>query len=281
MKKTLFSLLLCCVVLAACKKDKLAPAQLEGTQKVTFKVGFAQTMGDIDIANDKNKLKLASSSDTSLTNYADAIYYMIFKQDGTLVQNITQRLPVASFGEYTYFLPPGNYIVAIAAGKSLFINESGNINIQKLSFADRVTGVDPSSIPDMFFKKMNITVGNNDVIETFTLKRATSKLTVNIKDALASTDYNLNLEITGVSKLFSVGTGMGENTNTIIRTDNNIRLTGPNYKRSVTFFYKAPIKVRMELKNSNLAGSSSVKTITDVVADPNSETILSGYFYPH
>jgi hypothetical protein len=290
MKKILYSLIIFCLVLAACKKDhKIAPG---GAQKVTFNVGFSQTMGDFNASAVGNKLRI-NSADTSVTNHVKIIYYMVFKADGTLLHNIRQAIGDVGFGSYTDNLNAGTYTVAIAAGGTdLIISKEGNLDVQKIS--------SNSAFYDgnMFFKKIQITVTSSSITESVSLHHAMSKLVFKTNDIIPTGATYAKFTIStaaGFTREFQLSTESGAvpqyaNSTDIIQIGGSVVDPGnpplPNgVKLEITsyFIYYAPLNVDVIVSRVNAQGAYEPvygqKSITNIAGAPNAVTTLTGNLF--
>jgi len=287
MKKILYRSIVFCLVLTACKKDhKITEG---GTQKVTFNVGFSQTMGEFKTAVVSNKLKI-NSADTSVTNYVNTIFYMVFKADGTLLHNIKQTTADAGFGSYTDNLAPGTYTVAIAAAKGLTISKEGNLDVQKISPSDAF------STGNFFFKKIQVTVASSDVNQSVSLSRAMSKLILKTNDVIPTGATYARLTISsasGVSTEFQLSTERGVadgRPQEVILFGGHVGKLGtpplPNgvkLEMSYFFIYCTPLTVDIEVARADEHGAIDPlygkKSILNVTGAPNSITTLSGNLF--
>lgn len=288
MKKILYNSIIFCMVLTACKKDhKTAQG---GTQKVTFNVGFSQTMGEFNPNATSNKLRV-NSADTSVTNYVNTIFYMVFKADGTLLHNIKQTTADAGFGSYTDNLQAGTYTVAIAAGKGLTITKEGNLDVQKISPSDAF------STGNFFFKKIQVTVAGSDINQSVSLTRAMSKLVLKTNDLIPNGATYARLTIScplGITREFQLSTERGAPVGSlgqdVILFGGHVGKLGtpplPNgvkLEMSYFFIYYAPLTVDIEVARADEHGAIDPlygkKTISNVTGAPNSITTLSGNLF--
>jgi len=274
MKKITFSLLSICVILYSCKKDhKIAPS-VSALQKVTFTVGFSQSTGGIAINSVNNKsLKTNSAPDTALTNHIDGLYYMIFDSVGNLVQNISQSKTDTAFGHYTENLHIGKYTIAIAGGSGMTINP-GTLNKQTIygGFAF-----------DTFFERLQITVGITPVNQAFSLHRLTSKLIININDAIPANATYAKVGLYGVGNSYAVGTDVISTTTITSYLYSNIpgaAVGTTNYQISGIFLYAAPFSADIAVAdNSNLTTVYGEKVVSNITGAPNKITKLSGNLF--
>ncbi|MGZ3766120.1 MAG: hypothetical protein ACXVB0_19605 [Mucilaginibacter sp.] len=276
MKKLFLGLILVYVMMLSCKKEHHSTVNVSQstTHKVTFTVGFSQGVGAIQINSLKtNSFSTSSAPDTSLTNHIHNLYYMVFDSVGNSVHNITQASTDTAFGKYTDNLHPGKYTVAIAGGTNLTLN-SGNLAATYISNSN-------GFVNDAFFEKVSIIVGNTDLTQGFSLNRITSKLVVNINDALPNDPQAVGkLTLSGVGYAYFVGTGNISNVQNagysyVIPAS---ALGTKNFRMTTYFLYNGPFTAEIYC-GVNPALIYGDKIVTGVTGAANKITILSGNLF--
>jgi hypothetical protein len=197
MKIYIYSTLALIMVFAACKKENTdkAASTSEKLSHVTFNVGFAQSTGVFNVTNNANKLKINSVSTTAtvdsvLKNAVDVIYANVYDVNGNPLITTTQlSTDTANFGKASFTLPPGNYTVVFAAGKTgLIFNSNAQLSALNLLYVRSIPNSSnyDSHMEDTFFKKISLTVGANGSIQSqnVELDRIVSEIIVNIEDAI-------------------------------------------------------------------------------------------------
>ncbi|MEO6976914.1 MAG: hypothetical protein ABI113_01005, partial [Mucilaginibacter sp.] len=201
MKKFLFGLMSVCTMLLSCKKDH-SKADSNATHKVVFNVGFSQSTAAFKTNNlNLNTLK-SNSVDTALTNHIGVLYFAVYNSSGNSVHIIKQLSTDASFGSFSDNLPNGTYTLVVAGGGGSLVfvsrtgDQPGNLDTDVLSygfeFLDEPTWALFNS--DTFYKKTTFTVTSADASKNISLDRITSKLVVNIEDALPSNAKTMFLQ---------------------------------------------------------------------------------------
>ena len=291
MNKILTGLVLGCIVLASCKKDHSKDNNPTAKlQKVTFRLGLVKSTG----AFQTNSLHVNSTTpDTSVTNYMDVLYYMVFDAQGNSLHNITQSASDTAFGHYTDNLAPGTYTVAIAGGKSGLVIKPGNLSHQYIYYQAITWEFNyPVPVPfdkDAFFYRGTLTVGSTAATQNISLSRIVSKLVVNINDAIPNNatkagvglNYNANTYLVGdgstgeyiVDAILGFGEYRGY-TFDVKSTD----WGKTNYQMSTLFLPpSSPIPVTIYVSTpTTILGQ---KVLSNVTGQPNKVTLLSGNLF--
>ncbi len=314
MKKILPGFILICLITFSCKKDHKAEIGPNGSaqngtgaRNITFNVGFAKTITNFETTH----LKLNSNStDTALTNHIGVLYFMVFDSLGNNLHTITQRDTAAAFGKFTDNLRSGKYTVIIVGGNSkLQIGLDRTITGSTMDKTYIYYPADPSIwgdgtvgmfSEDTFCKKVSLTVTNTDSNENIALDRITSKLEININDAIPTGAGYLNFEIRSTADAFYVNTGNAgvigartgpSNIPIFDFVDYSAVLTGAdagvtNYKTSFLFLYYKPFTVFIDCTTSKGYGTVdskgtvfSSKILQNVTAQANKITLLSGNLF--
>jgi hypothetical protein len=285
------------MILLSCKKDhSKAIVPTLSLHKITFNVGFSQTTANFASNSLRTNSLSTNSVDTALTNHVNTIYYAVYDSLGNNVHTIKQLSTDNNFGSYTDNLHSGKYTIVIGAGGTgLFLGEdvqNTSITSSKLNTDILWYGLDNSSdafIKDAFYKKIAITVTNSDASQSVTLDRITSKLTINIEDALpANAGYIEATFITAPAFKFYVGSA--------IPFDNAINIsvldtiassaigTTNNKLSAILLFPTSPISVDLACRSSgNLQPLAepiiAEKVIPNVTCPPNTQAILTGKLF--
>ena len=288
MKKIFFILIMACIFCCSCKKEGSKGSQPKTQlQPITFKVGFSEHLANFQNAH---LIVNSTSTDTALTNYINVMYYMVFDSIGNSVHNITQLSTDPNFGSYTDNLHPGKYTVAIAAGKTgLGIVAGASLSKQYIAYSNNVTN---HFTQDAFFQKISLTVSNTPSSQNISLNRITSKLIVNINDAIPNGASRLLLSINGDVDAFFVGSASpGYSPNGSGLDNPLIRLVLPpadagktNYQLSTLFLgnSNSSLNVNIECDGTGQQGQLmvySIKPVSSVAFQPNKITILSGNLF--
>lgn len=289
MRKIVFYLALLSLAIISCKKEHGPGNSAATAQKVVFTVGFAQSSQAITNNNlTVSSLHVNAAPDTSLTNHINIIYYTVFDAAGNQLHNIYQVKGDTSFGHYTDNLHPGNYTVAISAGTDIGVaSGAGDING---TFIYGPGGVNSSQgfVSDVFFKRLNITVANTTLNQNISLNRLTSRLIININDAIPANSNYASINISNVASRYYVG------------TDQVINVSGPgnnfgqydfiipvsaggtkNYRIVSDFMYLGDFNVNIEIgqQSNNSTTVFGSKSVSNVTGAPNKITLLSGNLF--
>jgi hypothetical protein len=291
MRKTLLYLILISITVIACKKEKRnSIPPVTGTQKVTFVAGFSQTTQSINSVGKitaTNSLNLNSTPDTSLTNHINIIYYTVFDSVGNLLHNVYQVVGDTAFGRFVDDLHPGKYTVTISAGTTIGVASAATLSD---TFIYGPGGINSSQgfTSDVFFKRITITVGYAAQTETVALNRITSRLIININDAIpANSNYAL-INISNVASNYYVGTdriinvdGPGNNFGQYSYTIPVSAAGTKNYQIVTNFMYLNDFDVSIEIGQKTATGATvyGQRTVPNVTAAPNKITLLSGELF--
>jgi len=304
MKKFLFGLMLVCIVMASCKKEHSKdPGTNKTTHKVVLNVGFSRST----VIFESNSLKINSlkenAADTALTNYVEVLYYVVYDSNGNIVHTIKQLSTDSNFGSYTDNLAAGTYSLIVAAGgQSLILSSDSYGDAYSLStdvlsygFNDPVGGgLQPwhGFSGDTFYKKITLTVTNADVSQGISLDRITSKLVVNIEDALPANAKTIYVECSP-SYYFHIGSGTASPTSVdgaglriqAIGTVSAAQIGTTNYKVALFFLTSAPFSARVYCSSlppptdGNVKNIIADRTVPAVTGQPNKVTLLSGSLF--
>jgi len=283
-------LILISAAIISCKKEHKPVQRVSSTHPVIFKVGFSQTTQAINSGKlVANSLNINSTPDTSLTNHINIIYYTVSDSAGNILHNVYQTSGDTAFGRYTDNLHPGKYTVAISAGTNIGVS-GGATGLLNDAFIYGPGGVNSSQgfVSDVFFKRISVTVGNSTVTTSVALNRLTSRLIVNINDAIPVNSNYATITISNVASRYYVGNdriinvnGGGNNGGTYNYAIPASAAGTLNYRIVTDFMYLADFDVGIEIgqttnQTTTVYGS---KTVPAVTAAPNKITLLSGNLF--
>lgn len=292
MKRYIYSMIFVCLVILSCSKDHSKETGIaEGTHKVVFKVGgFSQQSGGFETRGVTTNRLTTNAADTSLTNRISVLFFAVYDSSGKLVSLTKQLSTVSYFGTYSNNLRAGNYTIAIAGGGKSFSYEAipyvpgvaadaQSLSTDVLIYRGADININPFS--DTFFKKIALTVSSGDVTQNITLNRITSKLDINIQDAIPANTTSITARTdVGVAAWFLVGTETPSSEEEIYLV-NNIpanKIGTSNYTISTIVLYKSPVTIDLYAKNSK-GETFAEKIIKNVTFEKNKLTVLSGSLF--
>jgi len=136
-----------------------------------------------------------------LTNQCSRLSVAVFKNDGTKVKSINQKLGDAGYGSVSMTLAEGTYkVVAIAHNSS-----EGNAtitSIEKVTFAS-------NKMSDTFSYCGTLDVGEDDIDEDITLKRVVAMIRLTLNENIPNNVQRLKFYYTGGSSTLNPSTGYG------------------------------------------------------------------------
>ena len=288
MKKILFTLLAIGVIIISCKKDhskENTPKPPVGAlQKVTFKAAFSISTGYVQVHSlSTNSLGTSSTPDTALTNHIKELYYMVFDSAGNNLHNIQQLSTDTAFGHYVDNLHPGKYTIAIAGGTG-FTVQGGKLTAPTGAVTPAYCYSNPFA--EFFFGKTVITVNSSSLSQSVNLDRKTSKLVVNIKDALPTQPASLGITLSGAGTKYYIGY---DSIGAPLNAPNSAALSysipasargTTNYQIAATFFYDGPFTVDLSCTSTSsnfiIYGE---KVISGVAGGRNKITTLTGNLF--
>ncbi|SHM17693.1 hypothetical protein [Mucilaginibacter sp. OK098] len=303
MKKFLFGLILVCIMLVSCKKDHSKDhGTSTTTHKVAFNVGFSKSTGAFETSNLKTNGLKENAADTALTNHADVLYFAVYDSNGGNITTVKQLSTDPGFGSYTDNLASGTYFLVVAAGGNNLIvsgDKAKYVDVpRKLSTDVLAYGFDEDInngylswhpfTDDTFYKKITLNVTNTDINQSISLDRITSKLVVNIEDALPANAKTMYV-LTNPSDKFYIGSGTGsisEGNNEIISPVSAAQIGTTNFKLAQLFLTSAPFSVNVYCSSlpppppyTNIPNIIANKNISNVTGQPNKVTLLSGSLF--
>jgi hypothetical protein len=307
MKQVILGLLLLCTVFTSCKKEHTPVTEPTDPtlRKLLFNVGFSET-NNLEI----NRLK-TNSTDTLLTNHATILYYAFYNSAGTFLNLVKQTSTDADFGSYTANLKAGAYTVIVAGGITGFTYSGRAADVEQggtsyilappsslstdVLLYENTSGEAINFTSDAFYKKLNVTVTNSNQNQTVTLNRITSKVVVNINDAIPANTKSIKATFNFPAYEFEVGSGNriaagGSALNFAVFSNitpaqigtTNFKLSTLILPNSSTFtidLTALTIPWSSGIYNIDPATIIATKTVNNVTAQPNQITTLSGNLF--
>lgn len=285
------------MVVLSCKKDHskdTVPTQ--SLHKIAFTVGFSQQTVNFGASSLRGRaINLHANSravDTALTNHVNTIYYAVYDSLGNNVHIIKQLSTDANFGSYTDNLHSGKYTVVIGAGGTGLAlgmdTQNTTVTTSKLSTDILWYGLNTVSdafLKDAFYKKLSLTVTNADASQSVTLDRITSKLTINIEDALpANAGYITATFMDAPAFKYFVGSATPFDAGSNISIKDTIQTaalgTTNNKLSTILLFPTAPISIDLACTTSGASQTIiAEKIIPNITCQPNTQTLLTGKLF--
>jgi hypothetical protein len=287
MKKILYGILIIGVAMTSCKKENSRKSGPEPLQKIVFNVGFSKTVTGFQLSHLKTN---STTPDTSLTNYIDVLYYMVFDAGGNDVHNITQLSTDTAFGHYIDNLQAGSYTVVVAGGKAGFSIFNGSLSTAYLYYDSGGTQ-NPQHVPgfftqDAFVSKTAVTVAATASNHAFALDRIVSKIVVNINDQVPASTTQIQANINFAANIYKIGdgstaTGTNGTFNPFIGGNVAANAIGTtNYQMSGLILNNSSHAIDVEIIATGTGGTILAdKSLSNVSFQPNKETLLSGNLF--
>lgn len=287
MKKILLCILIIGVAITSCKKDNSKKRELAPLQKVVFNVGFSKAVADFQLSRLRTN---STTPDTSITNYIDVLYYMVFDASGNNVHNIAQLSTDTAFGHYIDNLQAGSYTVVVAGGKAGFSVFNGSLSTAYLYYDSGGTQ-NPQYVPgfftqDAFVSKSTLTVGATASSHAFALNRIVSKIVVNINDKIPASTTQIQANINYAANVYKIGdgsttTGVNGIFNPFVGGNVPASALGTtNYQMSGLILNNSSHAIDVEIIATGAGGTILAdKPLTNVTFQPNKETLLSGNLF--
>jgi hypothetical protein len=287
MKKILLGILIIGVVITSCKKDNSKKDDPKPLQKVVFNVGFSKAVTDFQLSRLRTN---STTPDTSLTNYIDILYYMVFDASGNSVHNISQLSTDTAFGHYIDNLQAGSYTVVVAGGKAGLSIFNGSLSSAYLYYDSGGTQ-NPQHVPgfftqDAFVSKTTVTVGATALSHAFALNRIVSKIVVNINDKIPASATEIQANINFAANVYKVGDGSTTTgTNGIFNpfVGGNVPANAigtTNYQLNGLILNNSSHAIDVEIIATGTGGTILAdKPLNNVTFQPNKETLLSGNLF--
>lgn len=269
---------------SSCKKDK--PAAPVGDGKL-HNVNFTFNAFSVEYANTQtNDLKNNALAIQAIES--NQIRVFIYDSNGKLYRESTLRRGIdGSYANISYQLPSGTYTF-VFINLSL-INNFGYPNKDQLNTGYIYysgTNVDRGEFRETFYKRLSVTVSNNDVSNTVDLTRVVAGLKIIIKDAIPANASTLILTIDTVYSAMQIKDGLplksdkyvdvafwdryyfNNSAGTLNYTITKQLLSGPN--NTISLSLKA-YNIRQEI--------IATKAIRNITINPNKITVLSGNLF--
>lgn len=261
MKLRILGILSACLLLFSCSKEEaVKPNEIKHEVKFTVST-FSQEITDISYAKALN---------TSI-GYLD---YIVFNSSGAKVNRISQTSADANFGVVSDQLSAGTYTVIIVGSKNpISIGLENSLNGIGVVFSQHVY--------DSFYRKVTITVGNENIAQNITLDRFVSYVELVLTDAIPANAKKivLNIENDHQSYFLSSESSSGViifNTEKVVET----AAIGTTNFTMGTFVLntKDPLTINIrayDVDNKIIAE----KKVTNVTCVKNRKTILTGKLF--
>ncbi|WP_436491384.1 FimB/Mfa2 family fimbrial subunit [Chitinophaga sp. ARDCPP14] len=282
MKKKWLIALSLSVLFYACSKDNTNERPDTRQVQIPFKVSVAEFIKKVQQLPSASGRMAPSSifaKDSTLNTAVSDIYFFAFKNNGDRISYIHQRSTDADFGVISDSLPSGECTIAlIASSDSLIISDelrNAGINLN----ADYNNNTILAAFPDIFYKKMQITVGPDTTANNFSLslERIMASLEVNITDAPAiRADSNITVNVRSENTYFEIFsawayTGIPMQLKIPQRTQHLFSELIMNTSEEIRIDINYPDKV---------TNTMLTKTIGPITLTKNTKTILTGSLYP-
>lgn len=207
MKKiNLIFIVLCSVVIFSCKKDKKEPIPTGGKLRaLSFTLpGFSQSKGPIDAANSGLKTNAVTPPDS-----VPQLVYRIYDSNGTVLKTVIHLSDDPNYSHFTDSVPAGTYTVVFAAGYDKFQLAGNKLSLDYFWYYDHN---DPDYISnqgaqlwsDVFYKKLTLTVGTQDITQNVELQRPLAQVVLNVEDAIPANVKTLRLNFTETNLRYSI-----------------------------------------------------------------------------
>lgn len=200
MKKSVLSFLLlaACIMLMGCEKavfeDESAPEETKGNVILSV-AGFESLEGSM-------------RSTLNLTDVCSRLTFTVYK-DGERVKNIHQKSNSTSFGVVEMSLEEGDYEVLIIGHSGLGSANPDTKDPANVVFSNLTDKGGGTGYSDTFYYFDNLTVGDGQTKQSYTLKRAVSLFRLVTTDAKPSTVRQMWFYINGGCKNFDATSGDG------------------------------------------------------------------------
>ncbi|MBO9200786.1 MULTISPECIES: hypothetical protein [Niastella] len=272
MKKIILALFLASS-LFACKKSTSTDDSSAATE-TKYPVSFSISNFLIETKN------MRVETDSTLAAITD-VYYYAYGSDGLLKNSIHQvrAQTSAGFGVIDDSLKSDTYtIVVYASSGPVGKNLGGVLNVAALGPQDLVNS-EAASFPDVFFKKISVTVNSsgNPVPQPqqIALNRITGLLRVELYNALPDTDPNgaVTVKLNNIPVWFYVKNETIDNRNPPVFTYAK-RLNQTTFEAYVIGSTTVPITT--SIMYINQTGTTQTKTFNNLIIEANKKTTIKG-----
>lgn len=188
---SLIAVLLC---FSSCKKSGSNPSVDSDLHSLNLTLdGFGQ------IITDARNGGFTTSESVSLKDHVHFLNYFIYGQDGNLIHSLKQTDADPDFGKIKDQVPSGTYSVVLT-GSQYNDTFGGTATLASAKLVS--TAVDD----DLFFKKISITVGSDDLSQNVALDRVSSFLEISIEEALPAEVASVDLTVQNETEVFLFAT---------------------------------------------------------------------------
>jgi hypothetical protein len=285
------------ITVGSCKKDHSKGTDpTKELHNISFHVtGFSQQLANFSTAP-TNTVKILNnvtnlSTTQALGDVFKSLNCLVYDASGKFLHLIHQASTESGFGSVTDNLAEGSYTFVFIGSKANITPPAyASTNLQNTYIATGGTssgamGVRQAS--DVFFKKVQISVGATNTVQNVTLDRIIGKIQLNIEDVLPASIVFITLSVSNGSPNFSIPlsapaagtTGGSFNYVNVTAADkgkpnyNNIAilaLGNSNGTVSVT------VSAYTEPYSPSPGFAYATKTISNVTCLPNTITLLTG-----
>lgn len=188
--------------LFSCKKENKSSGAVEPTSTTTadkkYPVGFSlsadfsQSITNIHSLAPKNPTAVLATSQDSLKQNIQYLYYFLFDANNKLLHQITQQASDANFGSIVDTLSPGTYTAQFIGSKYVpyFDFDASTKLIQTYNAHFPAFSND---WPSTYVKQYNLVVGNTNQQQKLVLDHAEAQLLVNLLDTIPANVATINV----------------------------------------------------------------------------------------
>lgn len=266
---SMFSFLTLC--LFSCGKD----GSPEPESSDLYPINFYVTGFDKVVVDGKNT-DFSPSEGESIGDYMRYLHYYIYDSGGNLVKNINQGNENADFGNISDKVKAGTYTVA-------FIGSTNDDPVGSTAYLSTVRVISSGVDDELYFKKITITVGKDDVEENVKLDRVTSFLQLKLLEVLPAEVARVDFTVVNDYSNFQISSESVITSGTKCEKKVSKTLANESERTNVTFNLSilndvAPLTVSIGCFNEK---GVSVKAlgIQNVQCVRNKTTILSGKLF--
>ncbi len=266
---SMFSFMTLC--LFSCGKSGSPEPESSDLYPINFSLtGFSQVVVE-------GKSAVFSPSDgENQGNFIRYLHYYIYDSGGNLVKNINQGTDNADFGTISDKVNAGTYTV-------VFIGSKNDDPVGSTAYLSTVRVISSAADDDLYFKKIPITVGKDDVNQEVTLDRVTSYLELRVLDVLPAEVARVDFTVVNDYSNFQISSASVVTSGTKCEKKVSKTLANENERTNVTINVSVlndagPLTVSIGCFNEK---GVSVKAlgIQNVQCVRNKKTILSGKLF--
>lgn len=197
------------------------------------------------------------------------INFLVYDEEGKRIQNIIQKVGDSDFGTTTIQLDPGNYrIVALAHSSS---GNPTSTNPAQIKFTN-TTGY-----TDTFFYSESITIDDEHLTLSLTLKRIVALCRFIINDAIPTSVAELEFEYTGGSGAFDAATGLGS-----VKSTQKMTFLNPQGQKEFdlyTFLHDLTGTIKLKVTATDNSANVIQQREFDIPLQQNQITRFTGTFF--